>query len=409
MLTEKKNRLNCVLSAIFLVVYTCLTFIMFYRQATGIYLSDMDAYVAEVAGTNTTYSFPYPLMFDLGKILNQLLNDPALATATACTFLNALSPVVLQYCIDSYLLQKSKRTGGILTTIATYSILFVSMLLFPFSLNSIGIEQYGSRYVHYVGPVTQNPWYNATYFATRAFSVVAFFLFIQLYDKYENNFRRREFWIDGILFIVFLSLSILAKPSFAFVLLPTAALMMFWKLFRVHWKNFQQTAYFAVLFLPAIAILLYQYSKVFVPTEEEGERGIGIGFAEVWNHYCKNIPVCILLVIAFPLVFAVINRKLLIENTLLKTSWIMLVVSLIQALFLYEKGFRKYHGNFDWGYAHAQQFVFIATVTLLVAQTVEWKTSTKPQKIAMGAEWLLFAWHTVSGLLIAYPYIFGTA
>ena len=56
---------------ILLVLYSVMTYLLFYRQAIeyrGIYYSDMKAYILESRGLESGYDFPYPLFFWLSRL-----------------------------------------------------------------------------------------------------------------------------------------------------------------------------------------------------------------------------------------------------------------------------------------------------------------------------------------------------
>ena len=182
---------------------------------------------------------------------------------------------------------------------------------------------------------------------------------------------------------------------------------MLWRLFRARGKNFLHTVLFGLCYLPTFAALLYQYFAVFDPAGAEGDHGIGFGFAEVWAHSNPHILLCILLVTVFPLVTLICCHKELKTNALYRFSWLLFGVSLAEALFLYEKGERKYHGNFNWGYFHGLSFLFIAALILLLLQTRGFRKAAPAEKAKILVQWFALLWHTVSGIIIFMPYLLG--
>lgn len=76
------------------MVYGVLTFTLFCRQAyasmdfQGLYASDFKAYILEMQGLDSGYSFPYPIFFKLGALLYLFLKSPELSMAVAVTILN---------------------------------------------------------------------------------------------------------------------------------------------------------------------------------------------------------------------------------------------------------------------------------------------------------------------------------
>ena len=395
-------RLDRIIFSILLSIYTLTMFALFYRQATGQCFSDMAAYILEIQGVDSGYSFPYPIFFDLGKFINWLLQEPELSIAIAAAFLNCLSPIFLRHYLDDYvqITPQSSLPPRLLNTVATFSLLFASVLLSPVSLSTLGIIDLGGGYYQYLGAFGQNPFHNATYIATRPFAIISFFLFSRILASYEE----KPHYPDFFWFSLSLLLTTLTKPSFTFIIVPAAGLILLYRLIRSKGKNWKSTFLFAATAIPTFCVLLYQFSAVFEPADLSGEHGIGFGFLEVWHIFSNHVLIAILLVTAFPLIVLILNFKELKRNTLLRTSWVIFLVSLIESSFLFEKGFRKSHGNFFWGYMHGQSILFIAAIALVLQQTFHSKQISKAVKCKLAGEWFFFGWHTISGLLIFVQY-----
>lgn len=390
---KKYKYLNWGIFAVLFAGYTVMMFILFQRQVLGnenYYPSDMKAYILEMQGLESGYSFPYPVFFKLGAVFHFFLNHPPLSIALAVTVLNSISPLVLKYYMGSMLKQrlsiaeKKKQFWVDMTvTFASFAILFVSMIYPPSEITLPGIR------FRYLGVFSPNPFHNATYNATRPFAIVSFFLFAGILPEYEKKIN----WKDNLLFSFFLFMTTMTKPSFTFVLVPTAGIIMLYRLIRKKFRNFLPTLQLGICFIPTFVALIYQFFGVFAPGDGE-ERGIGFGIATAWKHYCTNIPFAIGLALGFPLFMLLFHYRQLVTDKLYRFSWQLMAISLAEVLFLYEKGFRLVDMNFSWGYMHGMFFVFVSSVLLLLEDT--WKRKCSVWLLAL--KWLAFLAHLVCGV-----------
>ena len=372
--------------------YTVLMFTLFHRQTLGntnYYHSDMKAYILEMQGLESGYEFPYPLFFKLGALFHLFLQNPPLSIALAVTVLNSLSPLVMKYYMNGILCREctaaaAKRLWlGLLITGSVFAIFFVSMVFPPVGMYLPGIKNI------YVGVFSPNPFHNATYNATRPFAIVAFFLFGRILAEYESKMN----WKDQLLFALFLFLTTITKPSFTFILVPTAGFIMLYRIFKMKFINFLPSVKLGCCFIPTFIPLLYQYMGVFTASGEE-EAGIGFGLAGAWKLHCNNIPLAIGLALGFPILVLMLNYKTLKTDKWYRFSWQMMLVSLIEVLFLYEKGFRLPDMNFSWGYMHGIFFVFVSSLIVLIRRT--WKG--EGCKWLTAAQWLAVCWHLACGI-----------
>lgn len=168
---------------------------------------------------------------------------------------------------------------------------------------------------------------------------------------------------------------------------------MLYRMVRSKFQNFKASVLLGCCFLPTFAALLYQYKGVFV-SSGEGESGIGFGLAVAWKLHCDNIPLAIGLALGFPILVLMLNYKELKENKWYRFSWQMLLVSLAEVLFLYEKGFRLPDMNFSWSYMHGIFFVFVSSFIVLIRRT--WKKQGCLWLTA--AQWLAVGWHLACGI-----------
>lgn len=411
-MTESKRLkiINIIIFTVLLLMVGAVTFILFYRQAVAsmegseFYCSDMKAYILEMQGLDSGYSFPYPVFFKLSAFFH-LFVGAEMSVAIAVTFLNLLSMVitaaVFYYFAGGHLeaaFPRHKWLAGLSISLTVILLHFVSMVFPPEGMYLPGIR------FRYLGVFTPNPFHNATYMAARPFAVLAFFYYFKLLPVYEQGFcghwRAAGDGVgmkDYVLFSVSLLLATMTKPSFTIVLVGTAGLLMLYRMFRSGFRNFVPTVQLGLCFLPTFVDLLYQYKGVFVPQEGE-EGGIGFGFAAVWRLYCDNIPLAIGLAIGFPILVTILNYKELKKAGILRFSWQIYLMSLAMALILFEKGFRIPDFNFSWGYMYGIFFLFVGALVVLLRTTAQ-----KSRPVWMLAlQWLAYGWHIACGLYYFY-------
>lgn len=392
------------------VVYVVTMFILFHRQTLGnegYYHSDMKAYILEMQGLDSGYSFPYPVFFKLGALFHLFVASPQLSIALAITVLNAMTPLFLRYYMGKVLQGEKRDTClwfELAVTVLTFLLLFVSMIYPPSEISLPGLHH------KYVGVFSPNPFHNATYNATRPFAVLSFFQFAAILPVYEKEISKR----DLALFAFSLFMTTMTKPSFTFVIVPAAGLIMLYRMFRSKFANFLPTVQLGICFIPTFLVLIYQFFGVFAPGGEE-ESGIGFGIATAWRLHCGNIPLAILLALGFPVFVLLFHYKDMLKNNWYRFSWQLLAVSLFEVLFLYEKGFRLPDMNFSWGYMHGISFVFITSAMILLQDTGKYmKTSCKDtfgikvflnlpkaeviRGLVIAAQWIALAAHAVCGV-----------
>lgn len=399
-----------------LVFFSGLMLYLFYRQCTGSeqrYHSDMMAYIKEMQGIDSGYSFPYPILFKLGAFFN-LFTTPPMAMALSTMALNSLALAAVKYVLNCVSLESLKEAlgkrsclAGVILSLIALSLFFTSMVYPPGEIYLPGILR------DYLGVFSGNPYYNATYMAARPFAVIAFFCFARLLDKYEMGYEKRGGVTlkEYIAFALSLLLATLAKPSFTLVLVGAAGLIMLFRLIKSRFTNLVLTVQLGLCFIPTFADLLYQYSGVFVSTGTE-EGGIGFSLGEVWGRYCENIPLAIGLAVGFPILVLILNFRELKKNSLYRFSWQLYWMGFAMAFFLYEKGFRKFDFNFCWGYMYGIFFAFIGALIVLLKATVSLKSSGEKagrgKVILIVLQWLAYGWHLICGIYY-FALIYGGA
>ncbi len=335
------------------------------------FVQEADAFKAE------NYSLMHKLTGQLARI-GDLHAGVEFGNAIKASFVIVLGAAfyfsliqVQHYLVTAPTGQAGWRTGAV-----SVAVFWVSMLLF------------GSYYqTGYIGQWTPNSWTNPTYTFSRVFAIALFVQFIRFNERSELKVRLA----DWILIAVIAPLAMWAKPSF---LLSFALTVPFVLLFR--WARKQialaEAAKWCAAYLPAglvlIAITLSVYA---VKTEGAEPSQVVFSPGTGWGIYSVNIPLSLLLGVAFPLYVVILRCRAL--STALAIGTVHFVTSTAVFYFLAETGPRATHANFAWTYMFGMFFFF-----LTAAQ--EWfLRRPHPRKAWWWIGTALFAWHLISGLV----------
>ncbi len=336
-----------------------------YAGKEGGYTSDIYAYMQEMQGIDSGYSFPYPLFFGLGKLLN-LFMPIEYAITIAEMALNVLAIVITKVYLEK-VLEKSYSNES-----WYHHILITLFLYFGFVISMWWLPRFGKIHLPlkdqvFYGTYSGNPWHNATYIATRPFAIGAFFALADLIEKEDSEFN----WKKGIIFGVFLLLTTLAKPSFTLVCGSTIAVICIIRLIKTRFKYIKNTSCLFICCIPTFIALAFQYLGVFGEANPNDEHGIGLDFFRVWRDANPHVIAAIFYANVFSLVSLIFlikqNRKLF----LYRFAILLFVVSVAEAGLLCEKGFRYPHFNFSWGYMHGIFFFALATIVVLLKNIFE--------------------------------------
>ncbi len=404
---DKKKIADYCIFGLLTAAVAVVTFILFYNQAvSGViyhetdfqvdrFHSDMFAYMQEMQGLDSGYSFPYPVFFKLSALFN-IFFTPEVSVALATCFLNTLAIVFTKISFDMLVKDETDKLKEdkkfliyLLTSLFSVSLFFVSMLTPPFYL--------GTKF-RYVGVFTANPFQNATYMAARPFAIVSFVYFLKLMAEYENDYKGKL--KDYIIFSVAFLVSTMTKPSFTLVLGAAALVVIIVRFVKNKFKTVKQSLFLGLLFVPTILDLLYQFKGVFVPSEGE-VGGVGFCLGKIWLLYTDNIVTSVVFAIMFPLAVMVLNLKRFKSDYKFRFTWLFYLISFCTAFFCYEKGSRAVDFNFSWSYMYGIFFAFFESLVI----TIEDWTNKKRRPFA-AVETLAFLAHLACGI----PYflkIFG--
>ena len=374
---KSKSKENNIIFYVALLIYSGLMFYLFYHQCMLYedyrFFSDMKAYIQEIQGLNSGYSFPYPIFFEGAKLLSLFL-PVYIAIPIILTVLNAVGVYV------TYIYFKEQDLNSVISNIGCFAVFLVSMIFL--SLSGPADGEYGVRYL---GVFSPNPYQNATYIATRPFAILLMIQFIKMMCDYPKCSVK-----DSILFGVYMILSTLAKPSFIFVIAPVFAVVFIvkWikKKFRLEKNDFVVIAGALI----TIAILIWQYIAVF----DVDSGGVKFGPGMAWHIWTPSIKEAIIKANLFPFFLLIFHIKDLKKDLFYRYSWIAYLVGILTFYLFYEEGFRFYDANFAWGYMHGLFFVFFSSIVLLLK---DWKKYGIRNKWYNWMGSFLLGWHLLCG------------
>ena len=96
------------------------------------------------------------------------------------------------------------------------------------------------------------------------------------------------------------------------------------------------------------------------------ETGIGFELFKAWHVFSNNIPLSLVMALAFPIAVLVLNIAQLKRDGCFRLAWQLWITGFLTFLICYEKGFRFSHMNFSWGYMHGLFFVFMVSILQMV-------------------------------------------
>ena len=327
-----------------LFLYTGVMLYLFWMECYQVpgFQSDMPDYVNKVAGIAGNYEFPYPILFWTARLSAWLIGAKAAMAITTALF-NLAAVVITKYYMNREirkvshyddLTQGRQAMTDILVTLLVFSLFLLSNLYSPKNTAFFGFD-YAYRCM---GIYTPNPFWNATYLATRPFAIICFFETVKVLSEYEKDFQ----WKNCVLFAVSLLLTTMTKPSYTMVVVPLIGLILLIQLIVSRGKSFRNAFCLCVTMIPTGIALLYQFSGIFTGTNAMGEEtGIAIGFAKVWSNYSKSIPLSIIMGMALPIGVLFLN----LVFDFIPDSMMFVMALLIVCMCVFVFGYPKFHAN----------------------------------------------------------------
>lgn len=241
---------------------------------------------------------------------------------------------------------------------------------------------------YYLGQDSVAIWHNPTYLAVEPLALICFFLYLKMAEEETRDWR--QFALFGSLLL----LSGLFKPSFYQMFIPGLVIFCVVNTLYTRFRAFRFSLYTAFSVIPSGLFALVQMNILSDADAKIDEaNGIAVGLFEVIGYYSPHPWLSTVLVLAFPLVMAVLCRKELLKNKMLLLSICSVASGFLQYALLY-KEVNTYAGDFGWGYSLSLVLVFTACLIQLNRCFHTWK-----KRGALYGALAVFGLHVFFGLL----------
>lgn len=354
---------------------------------------------------NAWLQTPYLGWFLTLKVFMRLFRlNASMAAANTCAFYALLCygvTVFLGQRIAGYYLKTAEHR------IAPAVVAFAMAFAWPLYVPALFPDQY-------LGQFSINPFHNATHMSVKWIGLLCVAMVVDLfrleYGKEavffgSKGFKKARF----VWFSVALFLSVVFKPTFAFVLLPAGLIF-----FITEWirhliakdgkgKTLGVTLLKTVLAcLPAVAYILLEYIAFYFWGGNNGDSRVALAAPfTAWKIFSGNIFLSVVVAVAFPLWMCITDPKYFFQSLEGKLAVISFLVGFAEFAFLIETDYRLEHLNFAWEYMSGMLVFFVFAGFRLLVLT--FKGEGKLSKIRIIVGWgLLFA-HMFSGFVLINP------
>lgn len=274
---------------------------------------------------------PYFIWHGITKILYIIFREKIsiqIVAALTTSFFNCCCYTIVNWYF--------KRECGICHGLIALVLMVVEPIFAPIYTSGIYTGHCGSP----------NAWHNPTHLTVRPFAIVTFILAVDLIDTIKNHEKVGAKEIARFSLILFLS--VLAKPSFFQGFFPAFCIYLIILFMKNQCKDFKTYFMIAAVCIPAVMMVLYQFLYSFFGDGTLGDGGIGFEWGRVAHFYTRSMPIALILVLLFPILYILFNLKELINKTDFQLCCAFFCMSYFEFGMLYEKGDRMYDGNFAW-------------------------------------------------------------
>ncbi len=337
----KTSRLCLTLLAALTVLLCCRWQRVFYLMCADYILSDMPAHVRLALGRND-YSLASWIVRGLWGVLGEARGQTALSlvlTLNQLLGLGALS-LLLRRCFPS--VGVSGAWGAALLAHVC------GPWVFPGSMEM------------YLGAYNGNVLHNMTMLFSRTPVPLVFLFFFRLWEDRRGTLRPRD-WLG---FSLCLLVSTLFKPSFLGAFAPVVLALLVWDFVRTRCCGFLNELWIGLAVIPAALALLWSSRVLFA--EDFAGTSSGVALRALTPALLASLLAAYLRGLLLPLWSGIVQGRAEAVRGRLRIVWGALSVSIAEAAFLTETGFRANDGNFEWGALTLYTTVFGLAIALLL-------------------------------------------
>lgn len=374
---EKKDFIHRTVFAFLLFV---ITYIVVFKEVLmgGDYIFHTASANRIYLNTIGNYFFhenPYFMWHFLVKSANQIFYMPMeYAAATVSAWVNTIV----------YLLSEK--------VMRRYRVFHSSLIAFLLCLvGPIYIPWYNPNL--YLGQGTPNTWHNPTNLMAKPFAVCCFFMVYYLLIAIQNRetIKRSQYMILSVLIF----LSTLAKPSFVQGFIPGLGVYLIILCVKDRFQNFFSYLCLCLTFVPSVCLMVYQFMVSFYTGNVT--EGVGIGWLEVISQYSPNVWFSLLLLFCFPCFYLLLNFKRMYKERDIQFSLCYEAAAWLEYAFLYEKGSRKYDGNFGWASLLSAFLLWMVVLIHFANDMREMQMSDGMQRVKNGILLVILLLHILCG------------
>ncbi len=364
-----KKKYNRIPFFLFCIIATIIMVVMFTQVGVFHEQEDFPAHNLSAQEIYTTpiseMSFPlvmsYPLMHTVLKLVGLIVSFFSFGTLSLSFSIDIASVVVATiFNVITIFIVRFILTGlfSLKSTTNRYIIDFISIT----SVFIMGICGPLTDYKFYLPQGGPNVWHNPTFIFSRPFGIIVFFLFTGVFSTLKNN---QKFKQKLVLFSLVLCISCIAKPNYAFVLLPAMGVITLIEIkddFRHKIKTIGIPLLLSVL--PAGIILIFQFIYV-TGTFANGNVYTIIKFGSQFDmSFWLSVRSTISLLIIPILIFVTTGHKHLKTEAAYLLSLLTVIVGWIQYYFLYQTG--EAFGDYFWGYGLSTHLAIVVSLGILL-------------------------------------------
>lgn len=247
-------------------------------------------------------------------------------------------------------------------------------------------------YARQCGP---NPLHNPTIIFVRPFGIatcIFFGLFIEQYRKNSAQINWKYLFGFGIMSL----LSVLAKPSYAFVFLPAMGILVL--LIMISEKKLKCGFLSFVAVLPSVIIMLAQYLFM---REKSSEVAMHFQFGGFSNF--SLLEIIAVSISSFPVIFFLCHKNFFsLDQQWSFTALLALFIGWVQMFFLSDGS----DGNFSWGYDLAIAYATMVAIASEIKRLQQDKIQNRKEKLNLfirdGMALVFFLCQIASGVIYIF-------
>lgn len=371
-----KKYKNRILFDIFLLIYACLLFYLFYNQllypVTGIFESDTSVHVRFAVEDHYFHS--------LAAFIYLLLSVLPFSNVLIALTLTATSIISIIAC--AVLIKKLLGSEAIPD--------LVLYLFSAFANFVMGAYVAKANKQHYIGYQNANMWHNSTYIFMKLAAIFTVIAFIDIYKEYKEKITLKN-WIA---FSVLLAVTTGFKASFLTVFAPALAVMLL-----IDWckgTKFKNVLWLGTTVFPSLIIM---YIQSLVMAGDGASNGYVISPFTALSMRGDHPKVTLVLSVLFPAIVFLSHIKDFYKDKIYLGTLILTAFGFSEAFLFLETGERSLDSNFLWGYSIALFFLFIESMVILYRDVHNKLRIQKPlRKIFVFLEFFVLLHHVLSGV-----------